>query len=63
MKKILSIFLALVLLTSFLIICLDMIGNFPAEIASTAFMIIIVCGLIERERTATPIQERSTGNE
>jgi hypothetical protein len=42
---------SLVLLTSFLIICLDMVGNFPAEIASTAFMMIIVCGLIERERT------------
>jgi hypothetical protein len=47
----------LILLTSFIIICLDMVGNFPAEIASTAFMMIIVCGLIERERnTATPIQ-------
>lgn len=40
----------LLLLTSFVIICLDMIGNFPAEIASTSFLIIIICGLIERKR-------------
>jgi hypothetical protein len=40
----------LILLTSFLIICLDMIGNFPVEIASTAFLIVIICGLIERRR-------------
>ena len=42
---------SLILLTSFVIICLDMIGNFPVEIASTAFLIIVICGLIERERT------------
>jgi len=41
---------SLLLLTSFVIICLDMIGNFPVEIATTAFLIIIICGLIERER-------------
>jgi len=39
---------SLILLTSFVIICLDMIGNFPVEIASTAFLIVIICGLIER---------------
>lgn len=39
-----------ILLASFSVICLDMVGNFPAEVASTAFLIIIVCGLIERER-------------
>jgi hypothetical protein len=39
-----------VLLTALLILCLDMIGNFPLEIASTSFMAIIICGLIERER-------------
>lgn len=38
----------LILRASFLIICLDMIGNFPLEIASTAFMIVIIAGLIER---------------
>lgn len=41
---------SIILLSSFLIICLDMIGNFPMEIASTAFMIVIICGLIERKR-------------
>jgi len=51
---------SLVLLTSFLIICLDMIGNFPAEIASTAFLIIVICGLIERERTI-PLQCKGEG--
>lgn len=40
---------SLILLTAFIIICLDMIGNFPVEIASTAFLIIVICGLIERE--------------
>lgn len=40
----------IILLTSFLIICLDMIGNFTAEIATTAFSILIICGLIERRR-------------
>ena len=41
-----------VLLSAFAIICLDMVGNFPVEVASTAFLIIIVCGLIERDRIA-----------
>jgi O-antigen ligase len=36
--------------TSFLIINLDCVGNFPMQIASTGFMILIVLGLIERER-------------
>ena len=40
----------MILLTSFIIICLDMTGNFPIHIATTAFLIIIICGLIERER-------------
>lgn len=39
-----------VLLTSLIILCLDMVANFPMEIASTAFMAIIIIGLIERER-------------
>jgi len=39
-----------ILATSFLIICLDCIGNFPMQIATTAFLIIIILGLIERER-------------
>jgi hypothetical protein len=39
-----------ILLTALLILCLDMIGNFPLEIATTGFMAIIICGLIERER-------------
>jgi len=40
----------LALLTAFLIMCLDMVGNFPAGIATTAFMMIVICGLIERKR-------------
>jgi hypothetical protein len=40
----------LILLTAVVIICLDMVANFPAEIATTSFMILIICGLIERER-------------
>jgi hypothetical protein len=38
------------LLTSFTIAFLDMMGNSSLHIAPTAFLIIIVCGLIERER-------------
>jgi len=44
-----------VLLSFFCILCLDMVGNFPMEVASTAFLAIIICGLIERER----LDERS----
>lgn len=40
----------LILLTALLILCLDMIGNFPLEIATTGFMALIIGGLIERER-------------
>jgi hypothetical protein len=39
-----------VLFTSFAIACLDMTGNYPIQIAPTAFLILIVVGLIERER-------------
>ena len=39
-----------VLLASFSAVCLDMVGNFPMEVASTAFLIAIICGLIEKER-------------
>ena len=39
-----------VLLAAFAIICLDMAGNFPMEVASTAFLAIIIAGLIERDR-------------
>lgn len=38
------------LLSALVIICLDMVGNFPMEVASTAFLIIIIAGLIERDR-------------
>jgi hypothetical protein len=48
-----------VLLTSFAIACLDMMGNYPMQIAPTAFLIIIVCGLIERERSCVPAIDRS----
>jgi len=40
----------MLLTTSFLIICLDCIGNFPMQIASTGFLALIIMGLIERER-------------
>jgi len=40
----------LILLTSLVILCLDMVGNFPLEIAITAFLAIIIAGLIERKR-------------
>jgi hypothetical protein len=40
----------LILMGAFLIICIDMIGNFSLEVASTGFMIIIIAGLIERKR-------------
>ncbi len=40
----------LLLLTSLVILCLDMVGNFPMEIATTAFLAIILAGLIERKR-------------
>ncbi len=40
----------LVYLTAFLIICLDMVGNFSAEVATTACMMVVICGLIERKR-------------
>jgi hypothetical protein len=40
----------LILLTSFVIICLDMIANFPGQIAPTAFLMVVIGGLIERKR-------------
>jgi hypothetical protein len=40
----------IVMLTALLILGLDMIGNFTLEIATTSFMALIICGLIERER-------------
>jgi hypothetical protein len=40
----------LVLLTALVIICLDCVANFPGQIASTAFLIVIILGLIERKR-------------
>jgi len=38
------------LATSFFILLLDCVGNFPLQIATTSFMILIILGLIERER-------------
>lgn len=38
------------LLTALVIICLDCVANFPGQIASTAFLIVIILGLIERKR-------------
>ena len=46
-----------VLLASFSAICLDMAGNFPMEVASTAFLIAIICGLIEKERLSCPTED------
>lgn len=40
----------LVYLAAFLIICLDMVANFSAEVATTACMMVVICGLIERKR-------------
>ncbi len=40
----------ILLLTSFIIICLDMVANFPMEIPPPAFLIIIIAALIEREK-------------
>ncbi|HOX60357.1 MAG TPA: hypothetical protein PLC99_26075, partial [Verrucomicrobiota bacterium] len=39
-----------VMIGMFTAICLDMVGNFPLQIATTAAMICVICGLIERER-------------
>lgn len=39
-----------ILLSSFIIICLDMGANFPMEISTTAFVAIIIGALIERKR-------------
>ena len=39
-----------ILIGMFAAICLDMVGNFPLQIATTAAMICVICGLIERER-------------
>lgn len=41
-----------VLFASFFIICFDMMANFPMEVSSTAFMAIVIAGLIERDRLA-----------
>jgi O-antigen ligase len=41
-----------VMLAAFVIIGLDMVGDFPVEVVTTAFLIIIVCALIERDRLA-----------
>jgi hypothetical protein len=40
----------LLLGSCFCIACLDMAGNYTLHIAPTAFLVIIICGLIERER-------------
>jgi hypothetical protein len=40
----------LILLTALVIAALDMIANFTGEIVSTAFMLVIIGGLIERKR-------------
>ena len=40
----------LILLTALVIICLDSVANFPGQIAATAFLIVIILGLIERKR-------------
>ncbi len=39
-----------ILFTSFLIATINMVGNFPLHLAPSAFLIIIIAGLIERER-------------
>ena len=39
-----------IFLGSFLIILIDMAGNFSLEVATTAFMIIVITALIERKR-------------
>ncbi len=41
-----------ILFTAFLIAAINMIGNYSLHLAPSAFLIIIVAGLIERERTA-----------
>lgn len=38
------------LLASFIVICINMIGNYPLHLAPSAFLIIIVVGLMQRER-------------
>ena len=42
-----------VLFASFCILCIDMVANFPMEVASTGFMALIIAGLIERDRLAS----------
>ncbi|MFA6290187.1 MAG: hypothetical protein WC637_00320 [Victivallales bacterium] len=40
----------MILLSAFVILCLDMGANHTLHIATTAFLAVIICGLIERER-------------
>jgi len=40
----------MVLLSAFIIICIDAGGNYPMHLATTAFLICIIAGLIERKR-------------
>ena len=43
----------MVLLSAFVIACIDAGGNYPMHLATTAFLICIITGLIERKRRIT----------
>ena len=40
----------LILFTAFLIVLVNMLGNYPLHLAPSAFLIIIIAGLLEREK-------------
>jgi len=47
----------MVLLSAFVIICIDAGANYPMHIATTAFLVCIIAGLIERKQIQRRIEE------
>jgi O-antigen ligase len=47
----------MVLLTAFVIVCIDAGANYPMHIATTAFLVCIIAGLIERKQIQRRIEE------
>jgi O-antigen ligase len=47
----------MVLLSAFIIICIDAGGNYPMHLATTAFLVCIIAGLIERKQIQRRIEE------
>lgn len=51
-----------ILFAAFVAVCVNMIGNFPTQIPPTAFLIILILALIEKERRENDrIQHDTTG--